>query len=148
MKKSLNLLLVMVLLVSILSACGATPEPQTVVETVVVEKEVPVEVTRIVEVPAEAPAAAGPVTLEVLNPTGVIEITKAPAPRLADLSDKTICLMWGSGLFRGTETFPVLEEMLKERFPTAKIVPYTEMAAGMSAVQEKGCDAVINGNGG
>jgi peptide/nickel transport system substrate-binding protein len=74
-KKTLLFLLVMVLL-GVIAACGAQPEPQTIVETVVVTKEVAgetvvetvevvkeVEVEKIVtvevEVPAEAPAEEG-----------------------------------------------------------------------------------------
>jgi peptide/nickel transport system substrate-binding protein len=68
-KKTLLFLLVMVLL-GVIAACGAQPEPQTIVETVVVTKEVAgekvvetvevekiVKETVVVEVPAAAPAA-------------------------------------------------------------------------------------------
>ncbi|MFC1862179.1 hypothetical protein ACFLT4_07560 [Chloroflexota bacterium] len=96
------------------------------------------------------------VTLEVLNPMGLTEISKEPAPRLASLNGKTICEAWYTGSYFGERTYPVIRELLKARFPDAKIIPYTEFPMGMmptkaeetvSLVKEKGCDAVIVGNG-
>jgi hypothetical protein len=131
----------------VLASCG--PTPQVVKETV----EVPVEVTKIVEVPAAA-GPTGPVTLEVYNPRGSITVTQVAAPRVADLSGKTVCLVWSTGLWRGPDTFPVLGEVLTQRFPDVKVIPYTEFpikgkdAATIAAVKATGCDAVIVGNGG
>ena len=172
MKKSLNLLLVMVLLVSILSACGATPEPQTVVETVVVEKEVPitvevekevpVEVTRIVEVPAEAAeaaqgeAAAGPVTLTVYNPTGSFQVSQSFSPRVSDLNGKTICEL-SNGSWESPRTFPLIRELLQNQFPTAKFITFEQfpdIPSGSDVegledlVKAAGCEAAILGNAG
>ena len=107
--------------------------------------------------PCPTPAAAGeagPVTLEVYNPLGIVETTEVPAPRVADLNGKTICTIW-NGLWRGGVTFPILEELLQERFPDAKIIPHTEFpnyyytgdSSAVSALKEAGCDAVIVGNG-
>jgi hypothetical protein len=48
LKKTLLLLLVMVLL-GMIAACGAQPAPQTIVETVVVTKEVEVPGEKVVE---------------------------------------------------------------------------------------------------
>jgi len=65
-KKTLLFLLVVVLL-GLIAACGAQPEPQTIVETVIVEKEVAgetvvetveVEVEKVVTVEVEVPAEA------------------------------------------------------------------------------------------
>ncbi len=61
--------------------------------------------------------------------------------------------------------FPRSAESLKEKFPDIKIVPYTEIDAAIQAagrenpsaddsvilqavLKEKGCDALISGNGG
>ena len=63
------------------------------------------------------------VTLEVLNPRGKIEATPAssPSPRISDLDGKTI------GLYSNSKpgmdnVYTVLEELLKEKYPTATIV--------------------------
>ncbi|MFC2037507.1 ABC transporter substrate-binding protein [Chloroflexota bacterium] len=53
MKKVFALGLVMILLASVLAACGATPEPQVIKETVVVEVEKEVKVVETVEVEVE-----------------------------------------------------------------------------------------------
>ena len=93
------------------------------------------------------------VSLEVYDPTGMVERTVCHAPRLADLSGKTICelsdLQW-----EDYRTFPQIRELLQKRFPDAKIIPYTEFpgAYGVDAealaklIKEKGCEAVIVGN--
>jgi glucose/mannose transport system substrate-binding protein len=53
MKKSVSVLLVLLLVVSVVAACGATPEPQIIKETVVVTQEVEKEVIQTVEVEKE-----------------------------------------------------------------------------------------------
>ncbi len=94
-----------------------------------------------------------PVSLEVYDPTGAVEANECHAPRLLDLSGKTICelsdLVW-----EDYRTFPLIRELLQRRFPDAKIIPYTEFPSiyGVKAdvlskvVKDKGCDAVIVGN--
>jgi hypothetical protein len=95
--------------------------------------------------------AQGPVTIKVYNPTGAIEVTQLFAPRLADLNGKTICQVGSS--WEGARTFPVIAELLLKQFPTAKIIPSTDMPdyrdenIGKTA-KEKGCQAVIVGNAG
>ena len=101
--------------------------------------------------------------LEVISPAGVQRVSqKGIAPRLETLAGKRIGEVW-NGVFRGDETFPVLREMLLERFPDVTIVPYTEfphfpgddrpaaqqeMGRRIAAIaKEKGCDAIISGNG-
>jgi len=64
MKKLVYLSVIVAVLLSFMAACGPTPTPQVIKETVVVEKEVqvevtkevPVEVTKVVEVEVEVPA--------------------------------------------------------------------------------------------
>ena len=89
--------------------------------------------------------------LKVHNPSGRTEVMEALAPRATDLHDKTICTMW-NGAFRGNDTFPYLQQLLRERFPDAHIVPYNELfpfdvkTIG-EVVKQKRCDVVIGGNG-
>ena len=101
--------------------------------------------------------------LEVVSPVGG-EVVKqnAVAPRLADLDGKTICETW-TGLFKGDATFPVLRELLKQKYPDARVIPYSEfpvflgsdapasqkaLAKKIAALaKQKGCDALISGNG-
>jgi len=85
------------------------------------------------------------------------------APRLNTLEGKTIGQIWNGG-FRGDESFPMIERMLREKYPTVKMVPYSEfpvitiaslhpekkqetLAALRARIKNTGCDAVITGNG-
>ncbi len=112
------------------------------------------------EVIRETPVV-GP-RLEVFNPTGATEAVKHSAPRLADLQGKTICELSNYAFFRHDETFPILEELLSKKYPGIKLISYnefpstrfpqvkgsvpTDLTADM--LLEKGCEAVISGNGG
>ena len=100
--------------------------------------------------------AADPVTLEVFDPTGSMEVTQLFTPRLADLNGKTVCEL-SDDMWEAHRTFPVIRELLQRQFPTAKIVPYTEFPMGTTnidsdkiggTVKAKGCQAVIVGNAG
>ena len=101
--------------------------------------------------------------IEVVSPAGGEVVSqKQLAPRLHDLNGKTVGEIW-NGVFKGNETFPVIRELLQQRFPGLKIVPYTEFPfrhGGDNPTQqkehaqhlavlakEKGCDAIISGNG-
>ena len=100
---------------------------------------------------------------QVISPAGIeIVQRKAAAPRLAELAGKTIGEIW-NGVFKGDETFPILRRALEQKFPGVRIIPFTEFphfpgddrpASQRAAAQkiaelakEKGCDAVISGNG-
>ncbi len=104
-------------------------------------------------------------TLEVSNPVSIApSVTLQSKSRLPDLNGKTICEVWNGQHWRAPETFPYIEELLKRRFPDIKIIPYTEFppyegpvreltlfgkpSEITPLVKEKGCDAVILGNGG
>mgnify|MGYP001563382300 CR=1 FL=1 len=96
----------------------------------------------------------GEFELNMYNPTGAVEVTQSFAARLPDLNGKTICEL-SHGSFQSHRTFPVIRELLQKRFPTLRIIPYTEFGVGraemeseqtMARVVEKGCDAVITGN--
>lgn len=100
--------------------------------------------------------AAGVVTLNLYDPTGVTEITQLFSPRLADLNGKTICEL-SDDQWEDYRTFPVIRELLQKKFPTVKIIPYTEFPSGQAKidvdgigelVKTKGCQAVIVGNAG
>lgn len=100
---------------------------------------------------------------EVVSPVGgETSDRKAIAPRLPDLNGKRVAEIW-NGVFKGEETFPAIRRALEKKYPGVTIVPYTEfphfyggdnptqqraLAKELAAlVKEKGCDAVISGNG-
>ena len=100
---------------------------------------------------------------EVVSPAGGEAVAqRSIAPRLQDLNGRTVGEIW-NGVFKGDQTFPVLRQLLKQKYPAVKIVPYTEfphiyggdnptaqkqLAKQLAALaKEKGCDAVISGNG-
>ena len=101
--------------------------------------------------------AAEPITLEVYDPTGAIEVTQIFSARLADLHGKTICEL-SNDSWEANRTFPAIRELLQRQFPTAKIIPYTEFVKGNrelesardigDVVVKRGCQAVIVGNAG
>jgi hypothetical protein len=101
--------------------------------------------------------------LEVVSPAGLAAVAATGAvPRLADLDGKTVGEFW-NGVFKGDITFPVIRRLLQSQFPRLRIIPYTEFphvhgsdnpaeqrerARCLAALaKEKGCDAVISGNG-
>lgn len=78
------------------------------------------------------------------------------APPISDLSGKTICA--ARHTFRADETFQMLETLFREKYNDINFIPNTEMpdttsatpeeAAQMTKVlKEKGCDALLTGNG-
>jgi ABC-type amino acid transport substrate-binding protein len=119
---------------------------------------VPVEVTKIVEKIVEVPAGeaepAGPVTLEVYDPFGPLEVTQLFAPRLDTLDGKTIAYAEGTWLMGRAK--PLVLDLLQKQFPTLKVVDipdYTEIRQMKDEqvaqmLKEKDLDAVIVGNAG
>lgn len=103
--------------------------------------------------------AAEPVTLEVYDPTGSTAVTQLFAPRLGDLNGKTICELTNE-MWESTRTFPVITDLLKKQFPTAKIIEHTMLPAFSerstpadfqkmtAALKAAGCQAAIVGNAG
>ena len=83
---------------------------------------------------------------------------ESPAPRIADLSGKTIGLVWNF-VFRGEEIFPLLQQEINKRFPDVKFVGPEEfgnthgsderqvLSELPARLKEFGVDAVISGNG-
>ena len=93
------------------------------------------------------------VSFQVYNPGGRVEMTETPAKRIAGLRGRKVGLLW-NGVFRGDDMFPFLQQLLKERFPDGEILSYGELPSHHpdaetigQVVKEKGCDAVIAGNG-
>ena len=101
---------------------------------------------------------------KVVSPIGESTVKRAAmAPRLDTLAGKTVCMVWNSA-FKSDVTLPAIGETLKKQYPGVKIVPYTDMPnaflpeppgtprkqseALQALYKEKGCDAVISGNGG
>ena len=114
---------------------------------------------------AEAPKNLEEPVYSVVSPLGdpVVKTIKM-APRLDTLNGKTVCMVWNHA-FKADVTLPAIGESLKERYPEIKIIPYTEIDAAIQAagrenpsaeeaeilqavLKEKGCDALISGNGG
>ena len=100
----------------------------------------------------------------VVRPTGdVVHPMITQAPRLDTLEDKTICIVSNQG-FKSHVTMPVIEGLLRKNYPNSKLVPPADMPraqkppavgakdqateAMIAALKEKGCQAVISGNGG
>jgi hypothetical protein len=98
---------------------------------------------------------AGPVlaevTLEVLSPRGEIipPPILAPAPRVADLAGKKIGIYW-NGKQGGNNFWDVVEELLKEKLPTARILRFRgpfDLGERLAGTLAKECDLFIYGVG-
>ena len=92
------------------------------------------------------------VTLEVFDPTGAVEVAVSFAKRLDTLAGKTIGQVGNS--WEGHRTHPLIKDLLQKMYPTARIIPHTEMPdytdpeQVAKAIKEKHCDAIIIGNPG
>ena len=100
---------------------------------------------------------------DVVSPVGSEAVKRAgAAARLGDLDGRTIGEFW-NGVFKGDVTFPIIRKLLKERYPRLKVIPFGEFPHARGSdhpahqrefaqalarlAKEKGCDAVISGNG-
>ncbi len=100
----------------------------------------------------------------VLSPEGLVAGTNTTlSPQLATLEGKTIGEVYNNH-FKGELMFETYRRLLKEKFPGVRIIPFTEfptvyvggdaasqkkIAREIAAIaKEKGCDAIITGNGG
>ena len=99
-------------------------------------------------------AIGGPACVEIFSPAGILETKSLYAPRLDTLEGKTIGEL-SDGVFEAHNTFPRIRELLQSRFPTIKIIPWTEFPSGLHTIdddevavllKQRGCDAVIVGN--
>jgi hypothetical protein len=115
-------------------------------------------------VTARPAAKEAPPVYRVVRPTGdVVHPMIAQSPRLDTLEGKTICMTSNQG-FKAHVTFPVIEDLLRQKYPNVKIIPPVDMPravkppaegakdpdtdAMVAALRQKGCQAVISGNGG
>ncbi|MBI2907329.1 MAG: hypothetical protein HYX92_06725 [Chloroflexi bacterium] len=96
------------------------------------------------------------VTLELLNPCGIVEAPLRHAKRLESLAGKTVCEL-SNATWEPDRTFAAIREALQSKVPDAKIIPFTEFPTGNNGIdideiadllQKKGCEAVISGNAG
>lgn len=102
--------------------------------------------------------------IEVISPLGLPGTQNtAIAPRLGSLEGKTVGEVYNHH-FKGDQMFGLYRELLKQRYPGVRVVPYTELPASFvggdtayhrrvarevaARAKEKGCDALITGNGG
>ena len=93
----------------------------------------------------------GKVTLEVMNPRGVVTAvpTLAPTPRVTDLTGKRIALYW-NGKAGADNFWDVAEELLAARFPSATILRYEgplEIGAALATTIAREADTVLYGIG-
>ena len=103
--------------------------------------------------------APEPIVLQVFNPTGSVEVSELFASRLRTLDGAVIAEL-GNQMWESQRTFPYLREIIQRHYPTAKIIPYTEMpffderstltqlAELADAVKSAGAQAAIIGNAG
>ena len=126
-----------------------TTVPPTVASTIVSPTVAPTIVP-----PTSVPAAAGLVTLEVLDPSGAYEVSQLFAARVPDLNGKTVCEV-SDGIWESGRTFPLIADLLKKQFPTIKIIPFDQFPTANGTdptlgpkLKAAGCDAAIVGNAG
>jgi hypothetical protein len=100
----------------------------------------------------------------VISPEGLSRGEKKNfAPRLDTLRGKTVCEVFNNH-FKGDYMFEIMRQLLRERFPGVKVIPYTEFPLSFvggdpgyhqtvseeiaALAKAKGCDALISSNGG
>lgn len=96
-----------------------------------------------------------PVSLDVFNPTGAVDVTNLHASRIPDLKEKTVCLL-SVHMWEANRTFPKIKNLLEDKYPSAKVVPHKDLPnlygvekdVLMDAIKQHGCDAAILGNAG
>jgi hypothetical protein len=89
-------------------------------------------------------AAAEPVKLTLLDPTGAQEITNLFAARLPDLDGKLIGeLAVDPTKWQPHRTMPYIEELLKKQFPAIKFIPMQEFPMGIQISEDRVIQQVI-----
>jgi hypothetical protein len=103
-----------------------------------------------------AAMAAESLTWQISDPTGAMDITELHAPRLDTLAGKKICEL-SNDSWQAHRVLPAIRDQLRQRFPSAKFVPFTEFPQGNRGIDSekaaelvaaKGCQAVIIGDAG
>jgi hypothetical protein len=102
-------------------------------------------------------AAAEPVKMTLLDPTGAQEITHLFAARLPGLDAKVIAeLAVDPTKWQPHRTMPYIEELLRKQYPTVRFIPMKEFPMGIQISEDRVIqmvaarkpDAVIIGNAG
>ena len=97
----------------------------------------------------------GSVDITVLDPTGAHEVSVLFAARLGTLAGKVIAELAADPVkWQPHRTFPLIEEEIKKRYPTATFISFTEFPQGLgiseeivaAQVKQRGADACIIGN--
>ena len=83
------------------------------------------------ETPAE-PEETG-LTIEVLDPSGSVAITQHFVERLDTLEGKTIAFVTNDD-WESERTFPLLEQIMKEKYPGITIIREDNFARGMNDI--------------
>jgi hypothetical protein len=101
----------------------------------------------------------------VVTPSGEPAVErKAFSRRLDTLDGKTVGMLWNR-VFRGDETLPIIGELLVERYPNMKVIPWEEfpvtsvpalhaarqketLQSLTEVLLERRVDAVVAGNAG
>lgn len=97
-------------------------------------------------------------SMSVYDPSGSIEISQTFAPRLDGFENKTIAFV-ADDAWEDDRTFPEIERLLKEKYPTVTVIREDNFIHGIDAItvennglpeamQEKNVDGVIVGNAG
>jgi hypothetical protein len=106
---------------------------------------------------APSAAAAEPVKLTLLDPTGAQEITHLFAARLQDLNGKVVAeLAVDPTKWQPHRTMPYIEQLLKEHFSNIRFIPMQAFPMGIQISEDRVIqtvaarkpDAVIIGNAG
>jgi hypothetical protein len=96
-------------------------------------------------------SASPAVTLTVLNPRGEIAPVPVltPQPRLSDLSGKKIGIYW-NGKSGGNLFWNIVEQLLKQKLPTATVIRYEgayDIGDALAAKMAKEVDTFLYGVG-
>lgn len=141
---------------ALLAACAPKVEETVApVDPTVAPTVVPTEAAATA-VPTEA--ASAPVSLTVYNPTGSFRVTQTFVPRLDTLDGKTIAFV-SNDSWEADRTFPLIQQLLQERYPTATIITSDNFSHGTDRITvansglgeqllEAGAQAAIVGNAG
>ena len=102
--------------------------------------------------------------IDVVSPLGLSGRQQtAITPRLETLQGKTIGEVYNHH-FKGDQMFGIYRQLLQQRYPGVRVIPYTELPASFvggdtayhrsvareiaAQAKARGCDALIAGNGG
>ena len=92
--------------------------------------------------------------IEVLSPAGGTEIEYLHAPRIPDLTGKTVAMI-SDDMWQAHRMLPLLKDKLEASFSDIKILPETDFPLGSNAIDTEdmvdrlvaaGAEAVIVGN--